>query len=50
MILIYVISSGRFLCLIAPRNTMKYDIGHPGPGLGQAQKCGRVNAISTLYS
>jgi hypothetical protein len=30
---------------------MTYDIGNPGPDLGQAQKCGRlklVNGIPTL--
>ena len=24
---------------------MTYDLGNPGPGLGQAQKCGGVKAI-----
>jgi hypothetical protein len=30
---------------------MTYDVGNPGPGLGQAQKCGRVkqnNGIPTI--
>ena len=25
------------------KNPTTYDIGNPGPGLGQAQKCGGVN-------
>jgi hypothetical protein len=25
------------------KNTTTYDIGNPGPGFGQAQKCGRLN-------
>jgi len=25
---------------------MTYDIGNPGPGLGQAQKCGGVKLIN----
>jgi hypothetical protein len=32
---------------------MTYDVGNPDPGLGQAQKCGRVkpvNGIPTLLS
>jgi len=24
---------------------MTYDVGYPGPGLGQAQKCGRVKQL-----
>jgi hypothetical protein len=35
------------------KNTTACDIGNPGPGLGQAQKCGRVksvNGIPTLLS
>jgi hypothetical protein len=28
--------------LIEQKNTMIYDIGNPGPGLGQAQICGVV--------
>ena len=33
------------------KKSMTYNIGNPGPGLGQAQKCGRgnpVNGIPTL--
>ena len=31
---------------LKPLNTKKtYDIGNPGPGLEQAQKCGRVKPI-----
>jgi hypothetical protein len=26
---------------------MTYDIGNPGAGLGQAQKCGEVNMLLT---
>jgi hypothetical protein len=32
---------------------MAYDVGNPGPGMGQAQKCGRVklvNGIPILFS
>ena len=35
------------------KNTTTYDVGNPGPGLGQAYKCGRVkldNRIPTLTS
>jgi len=35
------------------KKTMTYDVGNQGPGLGQAQKCGRVkqvNEITTLPS
>jgi len=27
---------------------MTYDIGNPGPGLGQTQKCGRVKPINGI--
>jgi hypothetical protein len=33
------------------KKSIAYNIGNPGPGLGQAQKCGRgnpVNGIPTL--
>ena len=33
------------------KKTMTYDVGNPGTGLGQVQKCGRiklVNGIPTL--
>ena len=33
------------------KKTTTYDVGNPGPGLEQAQKCGRIkpiNGISTL--
>jgi hypothetical protein len=35
------------------KNSMTYEVGNPGPGLGQAQECGRVklvNKISILLS
>jgi hypothetical protein len=35
------------------KKTMTYDVGNPGPGLGQAQQCGgvkTVNGIPTLPS
>jgi hypothetical protein len=35
------------------KKTIKYDVGNPGPGLGQAQKSGRVkpvDGITTLSS
>jgi hypothetical protein len=25
---------------------MTYDVGNPGPGLGQAQKCGRIKPVT----
>jgi hypothetical protein len=25
---------------------MTYDVGNPGPGLGQAQKCGNVTQVN----
>jgi len=28
------------------KKTMTYDVGYPGPGLRQAQKCGRVYQIA----
>ena len=28
------------------KNTMTYDIGYPGPGFGQAQKCGGVKPVN----
>ena len=37
--------------ILNTKKTMIYDIGNPGPGLEQAQKCGRVipvNEIPTL--
>ena len=39
------------LNLLNTKKTMTYDVGNPGPGLGQAQKCGRVkqnNGIPTI--
>ena len=39
------------LILLNTKKTMTYDVGNPGPGLGQAQKCGRVkqnNGIPTI--
>jgi hypothetical protein len=27
---------------------MTYDIGYPGPGFGQAQKCGGVKPVNAL--
>ena len=27
---------------------MTYDIGNPGPGLGQAHKCGRVKPVNGI--
>jgi hypothetical protein len=27
---------------------MTYDVGNPGPGLGQAQKCGRVRQVNGI--
>jgi hypothetical protein len=27
---------------------MTYDVGNPGPGLGQAQKCGRDKPIDEI--
>jgi hypothetical protein len=41
------------LNLLNTKKTTTYDVGNPGPGLGQAQKCGRVkpvNEIPTLPS
>jgi hypothetical protein len=33
------------------KKTMTYDIGNPGPGLGQVQKCGGVKkAINGILS
>ena len=32
------------------RGTKTYDIGNPGSGLEQAQKCGVINEIPTLPS
>ena len=31
------------------KKTMTYDVGNPGPGLGQAQKCGRVKPVNGIY-
>jgi hypothetical protein len=39
--------------LFSPQKTLAYGIGNPGPGLGQAQKCGKVklvNGFSTIPS
>ena len=39
--------------LIEHKRIMACDVGHPGPGLGQAEKCGGVkpvNGIPTLPS
>jgi len=30
------------------KKTMTYDIGNPGPGLGQAQKCGWVKPFNGI--
>jgi len=27
---------------------MTYDVGNPGPGLGQAHKCGRVKPVNGI--
>ena len=32
------------------KNTITYDFGNPGPGFGQAQKCGRVKPTVNTYS
>ena len=29
---------------------MTYDVGNLGPGLGQAQKCGRVKSVNGIPS
>ena len=28
------------------KKAMKYDVAHPGPGMGQAQRCGGVKLIT----
>ena len=30
--------------------TMTYDVGNPGPGLGQAQKCVRFNPVNGMQT
>ena len=30
------------------QNTTTYDVGNPGPGLGQAHKCGRVKPVNGI--
>jgi hypothetical protein len=30
------------------KNTTTYEIGNPGPGLRQVQKCGRVKAVNEI--
>jgi hypothetical protein len=30
------------------KKTMTYDVGNPGPGLGQTQKCGRVRPVNGI--
>ena len=30
------------------KKTMTYDVVNPGPGLGQAQKCGRVKLVDGI--
>jgi hypothetical protein len=32
--------------IIEDEKTTTYDIGNPGPGLGQVQKCGRVKPVN----
>jgi hypothetical protein len=27
---------------------MTYDVGNPGPGMGQAQKCGRIKPVKKI--
>ena len=29
---------------------MIYDFENPGPGFGQAQKCGRIKSVNCIYS
>ena len=31
------------------KKTTTYDIGNPGPGLAQVQKCGRVQPVCIVY-
>jgi len=31
------------------KKTTTYDVGNPGPGLGQAQICGRVKPANGMY-
>jgi hypothetical protein len=30
------------------KKTTTYDVGNPGPGLGQAHKCGRVKSVNGI--
>jgi len=30
------------------KKTTTYDVGKPGPGLGQAQKCDRVKSVNRI--
>ena len=30
------------------KKSMTYDTGNPGPGLGQAQKCGRIKPVTGI--
>jgi hypothetical protein len=32
------------------KKTMTYGIGNPGPGLGQAHKCGRVKQVNGILT
>jgi hypothetical protein len=34
--------------LLNIKNSMTYANGNPGPGLGQAQKCGRVKLVNRI--
>jgi hypothetical protein len=36
------------LKLMNIKKTTTYDIGDPGPGLGQAHKCGRLKLINVI--
>jgi hypothetical protein len=36
--------------LVEHKKTTTYDVGNPGPGLGQAQTCGWLNGIPTLFA
>ena len=32
------------------KNTMTYEAGNPGPGLGQAEKCGKVKLVNGILT
>ena len=34
--------------LLNTKNPTTYDVGNPGPGLGQAQHCGRVKPVNGI--